>query len=99
MAFSGFLNRHGIMFDIERNGKVINNVRGLPNSDDGKEYVGFMPGTDVQVGDWLINPSGDRFYVEKRKTEYILSNPSYVAAYTVLESDYKKESSQQQLLM
>ena len=96
MAFSGFLNRHGIMFDIERNGKVINNVRGLPNSDDGKEYVGFMPGTDVQVGDWLINPSGDRFYVEKRKTEYILSNPSYVAAYTVLESDYKKESSQQQ---
>ena len=84
------------MFDIERNGKVINNVRGLPNSDNGKEYVGFMPGTDVQVGDWLINPSGDRFYVEKRKTEYILSNPSYVAAYTVLESDYKKESSQQQ---
>lgn len=63
MAFSGFLNRHGIMFDIERNGKVINNVRGLPNSDDGKEYVGFMPGTDVQVGDWLINFVIDRVFI------------------------------------
>ena len=28
MAFSGFLNRHGIMFDIERNGKVIYRKRG-----------------------------------------------------------------------
>lgn len=97
MPFIDFLNRHGIMYKVERNGKFVDTVRGLPNSDEmQKEYIGLMPNTDVHAGDWMINPQNERFYIEKTKTEYAFSKPHFIAAYCIMESDYQKQKQSRQ---
>lgn len=97
MPFIDFLNRHGIMYKVERDGKIIGDVHGLPNSDDSnKEYIGLMPNTDVQIGDWLTSPDNERFYIKKMKTEYAFSKPHFIVAYYVMESDYQKQKQSHQ---
>ncbi len=97
MPFIDFLNRHGVTYKVERDGKIVDTVRGLPNSDDAqKEYIGLMPNTNVHAGDWMINPQGERVFIEKTKTEYAFSEPHFIAAYCIMESDYHKQKQSQQ---
>ena len=66
------IKRLGSMYSIERDNGSVDPVKGLINQEQstGKRYIGFLPGTDIQVDDWLTNPSGDRFYVIDKEAEH-----------------------------
>lgn len=90
-----FINDRGIMFKVERNGYVVSELKGLPNRDNPQSprYVGFMPESDVQIGDWLINPADERLYVSDTVTDFFLQQKSQLKAYyqTVAEHNAKLE--------
>lgn len=90
-----FISERDIMFKVERNGVVILEVKGLPNHEaaTSKKYVGFMPGTDVKTGDWIINPANERFYVEDTMTSYFLKQESDLKAYYQTSAEYNSSAS------
>lgn len=89
-----FINQRGIIFRIERNGCIVSNLKGLPNHEQStsKAYIGFLPGSDVVVGDWLINPSNERFYVQDTITDYFMGTASQLKAYYQTVSEYNSTS-------
>ena len=44
-----------IEFKIQRDGQTVLTAKGLKNKENGKHYVSFFYGTDVQAGDYLIS--------------------------------------------
>ena len=72
MSIDPILKRSGITFSIVRSGVEIEYTVGLDNREKstGKRYVGFMPDTDIQAGDVLINPANEKFYVTETKTAF-----------------------------
>lgn len=93
-SLSDFLERHGIMFDIERNGACVSSEEGLPNHEKTthKAYIGFMPDTDIQVDDWLINDANEKFLVIDKQTQYVQGESFCLKAYTITESEYRKNT-------
>lgn len=91
--YKSFLDMHGINFDIERNGECVSSKIGLPNHEKStnRAYIGFMPNTDIQVDDWLINNAGDRFLVVEKQTKYFNGRPDKLCAYTITEAEHQKE--------
>lgn len=89
-----FIKQRGINFHIERNGCIISDLKGLPNHEQStsKAYIGFLPGSDVVVGDWLINPSNERFYVHDTITDYFMGTVSQLKAYYQTVSEYNSTS-------
>lgn len=89
-----FIKQRGINFHIERNGCIISDLKGLPNHEQStsKAYIGFLPGSDVVVGDWLINPSNERFYVHDTITDYFMGTVSQLKAYYQTVSEYNSAS-------
>lgn len=94
-VFTRFLDSHGIMYNILRNGIKINTLKGLPNEDNGKEYIGFMPDSDILEGDCLVNPAGERVIVIRKNTDYAYGKPLQISAYIIPESEYYKNQKQQ----
>lgn len=90
-----FINERGIMFKVERNGSIVSELKGLPNHEKStsRQYIGFMPDSDVQAGDWLINPANERLYVLDTITNFFLQQKSQLKAYyqTVAEHNTKTE--------
>lgn len=90
-----FINTHGIKFKVERNGSVISELKGLPNHEKStsQKYIGFMPDSDVQSDDWLINPANERLYVTDTVTDFFHQQKSQLKAYyqTVTEHNAKPE--------
>lgn len=89
----GFLQRSGVMFSIERNGEFPNPERGLMNreQDTKKRYIGFLPETKIEIGDWLINPSGDRFFVYDKETATFSGEPNQLKCYIQTEAEHKNQ--------
>lgn len=87
----GFLQRSGVMFSIERKGESPNPEKGLMNreQDTKKRYIGFLPGTKIEVGDWLINPSGDRFFVYDKETTSFAGTPNQLKCYIQTDAEYQ----------
>ena len=88
--FPVLLKQMGQLFKIERNGEIINSLKGLINreNDTKRDYVGFMPGSDVKAGDWIINPVNERFYIEETITELDRMSPLELRAFTISESKF-----------
>ena len=91
-----FIQDSGIMYKIERNGSVIAELKGLQNFNKNlsRRYVGFMPGSDVQSGDWIISPANERFFVVDRITSFAFGEESELQAYfqTAVEKKSETES-------
>lgn len=85
-----FIESRGIMFEIERSGNIVSESKGLPNHEKStsKAYIGFFPEENILVGDWLINPSGERFYVIDTITQYSFGKPNQLKAYYQTLSEY-----------
>ena len=85
-----FITQRGISFRVERNGHIVSEIKGLPNHEksSSKAYIGFLPGSDVVSGDWLINPSNERFYVQDTVTDYFMSEASQLKAYYKTSTQY-----------
>lgn len=91
------LKQLGQPFQIERNNQIITTLTGLINreTDTQRDYVGFMPESDVKAGDWIINPAGNRFYVEDAITAYERKFPLELRAFIISESKYKTKIASQ----
>lgn len=78
-----FINDRGIMFQVERCGSVVSELKGLPNRDNPQSprYISFMLDSDVQIGDWIINLENERFYVIDTHTDFFLQEKSQLKAY------------------
>lgn len=90
-AFSSMM----IEFGVERNKNIISAHKGLPNHEKstGYAYIGFEPGTDIKVGDWMINPMNERYYVRDTKTTFFQGKPHTLNAYYLTESEYEENQS------
>lgn len=91
-----FIIDRGIMFQVERNSSIISELKGLPNRENPQspKYVGFLPDSDVKIGDWIINPANERFYVSDTYTDFFLQEKSQLKAYyqTATEHNAKSET-------
>ena len=87
------IKRSGSMYSIARSNSSVTPVQGMINREQstGKRYIGFLPGTDVQVGDWLTNPSGDRFYVIDRETATFQGHPHELRCFIETEAEHRKK--------
>lgn len=87
--FDRFLNLHGIMFQIIHPDGTEEVLKGLVNSIDGKRVVQFMPKSNIQINDKLINPVGEVVYVVDKQTDFINGNPMELTAFIQTESERK----------
>ncbi len=78
-----FINSHGTIFKVERSGSIISELKGLPNHEKStsRKYIGFMPDSDVQTGDWLINLANERLFVCDTMTDFFCGEKSCLKAY------------------
>jgi len=93
-VFSRFLRMHGHPFRIERDGTIIAELDGLENHDSltSRAFVGFMPNSDIKVGDWLINGQNERYYVFDTKTSYLHGKASSLDCFYKSQSEYSQET-------
>lgn len=91
-----FIQMNGIMFKVIRENTVIGELKGRNTQDvvSGRSYIGFMPESDVQAGDTLINPAGDNFYVTDKSTSYFMGKASELQAFYSRPSNVNSPSSQ-----
>ena len=90
-TLENFLRMSGVSYQIERESEIRLEAIGLPNHDKaaGKPFVGFLPETDVQVGDWLVNEAVERFYVQDVITQFVQKTPYQKKAYYLTSAEYK----------
>ena len=87
MGIEVFFQAHGIPYEVIRDKILPRTEIGLINHDqNGKEYIGFLPGVDIRAGDILENPAGDRFYVIDTKTDYFRKQPQQIKAFYETEA-------------
>lgn len=55
-----------------------------------KNCISFVPGTDICIGDILVNPDKEFYYVTDLKTEYIHTIPHCITATVQTEQQHKK---------
>lgn len=95
-GFQMFLDQSGHMFQVERNGEIVATLKGLDNHDSvtKQRYIGFLPGSDVKAGDWLINDQQERYVVTDTQTSYFQSRPSNLKCYCQTQAEYVKQKAQ-----
>lgn len=93
IEMQSFLRRHGIMFSIERANESPRPEKGLIDKDQstGRKYVGFLPNTKIEIGDWLTNSSGDKFFVCDKETTYFSGKPAMLKCYIKTEAEFNSE--------
>lgn len=97
-GIQGLLRSMGIDYLVRRAGCPDRTEKGLINreQDTKRAYVGFMPDTDIAVGDILENPAGDLFYVIETQTQFFQSQPHQLKAYYQTEVERKTASKSSQ---
>lgn len=93
--FKTLIHSQGILFTIERNGVSVSQSLGLLNHEKstGKAYIGMLEDSHVLVGDWLITPHNDRFYIQDKKTDYVAGIFHQYKLFYLTETEYKNKSS------
>ncbi len=69
-------------FKIERDSETIGTAKGLKNSENGKDYVSFLFGTDVQKGD-ILKSEEETFYVTKTLTDTYSGEKQLINAFYI----------------
>lgn len=91
MRRNTFIDRSGIMYSVERNNVTISEHKGLIGTQEstGKRCINFHPEVDIQNGDILTNPFGDKYYVLSREIQTYVRQPYQLKCYIIPESEYK----------
>jgi hypothetical protein len=86
-----FIQRSGVMYSVIRNNVSVSEHKGLINTEEStrKRYIGFCPDVDIQIGDFLTNPAGDKFFVLNREVQYFTGSPYQLKCYIVPASEYE----------
>lgn len=89
-----FITTQGIEFRIERNGELISTALGLPNHEKAthKPYIGMLKNVDANIGDWLINPTNDRFLIEDKVADFAFGEFQQYKMFYLTEAQVKKKS-------
>lgn len=89
-----FIETNGITFQIKRNGMVISSILGLPNHEKAtsKAYIGVLDDTNIAVGDWLISPVNERFYIKDKISDFAFGELQQFKLFYLTESEYKQKS-------
>ena len=92
---SRLIQSHGILFQIERNGEIITTALGLPNHDQitAESFIGMLENADVEIGDWLINPNNERFYVKDKISDYAFHEFQQYRLLYLTEAQYHSKQS------
>ena len=95
-SIHSFLGVSGQNFEIERDGEVINSLRGMFSAGGTQKYIAFPPDTDVCANDWIVDQFGKRYYVED--THHQMSNnfPFQIKAYYLTEVQLKQKKQEPQ---
>jgi len=96
MRLSNFIDRSGVMYSVEREGKIVGSYKGLINTEQssGKRYVAFYPDADVQISDFITNPYGDRYYVSNRETQTFAGSPMQLKCDILTFAEYQSSKTQ-----
>lgn len=80
---------------IERNGEIITTALGLPNHDQitAESFIGMLENADVEIGDWLINPNNERFYVKDKISDYAFHEFQQYRLLYLTEAQYHSKQS------
>lgn len=75
--FMAMVNSLGTTYSIERDSKPLITLKGILNTDkmSHRRYVGFLPDSDVQTGDWIVDTKGNRFFVVSTETLMVRDQP------------------------
>lgn len=75
---------------IERNGEIVATLQGLPNHEKAtrRAYIGFEPGSDIQIGDVVINPANERFHIINVRNSFVNDRAIQIKAYSLSETEY-----------
>lgn len=97
MSMDTFFENYGLPMKIERDGKVVEDVVGLPNCEKatGRKYIGLQPGTNVMPGDIIVNPSGERFWIITTETSYFQKRPREIKAFFQSEQEHFMQEARQ----
>lgn len=88
--FGALLKQYGQLYSVERNSKIVSELTGMSNRETStvRAYVGFIPGSDIKPGDWIINSVGERFYIEDTITDFAMKNPIQLKAFYLTEKEF-----------
>ncbi len=94
MPIQALIDTNGIMYQVERNGSIVSNLKGFPNHEKStsKKYVAFMPDSDIQHDDWIINPANERLFISDVLTSFIQGEKSHLKAYYKTMSEHNSEA-------
>ena len=89
-----FIDRHGIMYSVERNHELIATHKGLINREQStnRRYISFHVGTDIQIGDWLISPNSDKYFVTDKETTTFAGQPHDLKCMIQTEAEAKQSN-------
>ncbi len=81
---------NGETFLINRNHELVSQSKGLMNREQSTNirYIGFPPDAPIEIGDWLINDSGDRFYVYDKETQSSFGVPVQLKCFIKTKAEY-----------
>ena len=68
--------------------KIVATLQGLPNHEKAtrRAYIGFEPGSDIQIGDVVINPANERFHIIDVRNSFVRA--IQIKAYSLSETEY-----------
>lgn len=91
--FKMLLNQYGQPYRVERNSQIISELVGMPNHEKStaKAYVGFIPGSDLKPGDWIINSVGERFFIKDVVTDFFMKTPNQLKAFYLTETEFNTQ--------
>lgn len=89
-----FINDFGIIFRVVRNGINLFELKGRPtcNKETKRNYISFMPDSDIKPGDWILNPKNEKLYVQDTITSYFFGEASELQAYFQTDTEYKSNT-------
>lgn len=90
MRGNPFIDRNGIMYQVERDSTVCNSFKGLINREKStnQRYISFHVGSDLQIGDWLINSAGDRYIIVDKETTSFSGQPHDLKCIVKTEAEF-----------
>lgn len=89
-----FIDKQGVLYSVERGHKQIATHKGLINREQStnRRYISFHVGTDIQIGDWLTNPSGDKYLVIDKETTSFSGQPHDLKCMIQSEAEAKQSN-------
>jgi|GEM_PF-4253101 len=91
--FNLALKQFGVGFNVERNGSFIFKTMGIMTHENetNKQCINFPPDADIAIGDWVICPNENKYFIEDMKLSYFMKKPNKIRSYYLTEVEFKRK--------